>query len=62
MSFMPNPGSVVKLRDGRIAIITSVTPDGSNDRMWNGQREERVVDHDIWQIIHEPELPPRTSR
>jgi hypothetical protein len=48
MSFMPNVGTVVRLKDGRVGVVSSVSPLGDNDRiLFAGGREERS---DAWQI------------
>lgn len=56
MSFMPNPGSVVRLRDGRIAIVVNVTPNGRADSAWTGTEEVKVSPDDIATVFHEPSL------
>ncbi len=33
MSFMPNPGSVVRMKSGAFAIVTNVSPKGDDDRV-----------------------------
>lgn len=34
MSFMPSPGSLVELIDGRVGIVADVSPNGSRDSVW----------------------------
>ena len=58
MSFMPNPGSVVRLRDGRIAIVINVTPNGRADAAWTGTEEVRVNAGDIATVFYEPPVGP----
>jgi hypothetical protein len=48
MSFMPNVGTVVRMLDGRIAIVTDFNHDGSADKvMFEDGHEEPT---DAWQI------------
>ncbi len=48
MSFMPSPGTRVRLLDGREAVVSKVDPRGKNDRvMFDDGREEPT---DAWQI------------
>jgi len=52
MSFMPSPGTRVRLRDGRDGIVTKVTPDGGDDRVrLDDGSERRVTAWDIDEII-----------
>ena len=52
MSFMPSAGTKVRLRDGRLAVVTVVTPDGGSDRVrFEDGHEERVTAWDIDEII-----------
>jgi hypothetical protein len=52
MSFMPNPGTKVRLRDGRLAVVTAFTPDGRGDRVrFEDGHEEHVTAWDIDEII-----------
>ena len=54
MSFMPNPGSVVRLDDGRIAIVTKAKAKGP-DLVWTGTGEEEIAHIDqIVELIYEP--------
>lgn len=56
MSFMPNPGAVVRLADDHIGIVTKGTPRGDDDRVWVGTEEVKVSHiNDIAEIIYEPE-------
>jgi hypothetical protein len=55
MSFMPSPGSVVRLDDGSIAIVTAVTPDGKGDLAWDGKEEFGISIDSIVELIYEPE-------
>jgi len=56
VSFMPSPGSKVRLLNGRIAIVVKVTPDGRDDRVRTEHgHEERVTLDDIAEIIEEVE-------
>lgn len=56
MSFMPNPGSVVRLTNGLVGVVTRVSPSGSDDRVWTGSAENQITADDIAEVIHEPEL------
>ena len=48
MSFMPNVGTVVRMVDGRLAIVTDFNPDGSADKvMFEDGHEEPT---DAWQM------------
>ena len=48
MSFMPNVGTVVRMLDGHLAIVTDFNPDGSADKvMFEDGHEEPT---DAWQI------------
>lgn len=48
MSFMPNVGTVVRLEDGRVGVVSGFTPTGDDDRiLFSDRREERS---DAWQI------------
>jgi hypothetical protein len=48
VSFMPNPGTRVRLRDGRAATVTKVSQDGRNDHVrFDDGHEERVVARDL---------------
>lgn len=54
MSFMPSPGTRVRLRDGRAATVTKVSPDGRDDRVrFDDGHEERVVVRDLDEILTE---------
>lgn len=53
MSFMPSPGSVVRLKSGAIALITHITPLGDGDTAWDGQDEFPISVDDIASIIWE---------
>lgn len=55
MSFLPSPGSVVRLNDGRIGIVTKLTPLGDDDRVWVGAEEVSVTYRDIDELIHDSE-------
>lgn len=58
MSFMPNPGSFVKLKDGRYAVISSVKTKGPNlATVLLESGEEEIGAWDIAEIIREPDLP-----
>lgn len=48
MSFMPSPGSRVRMIDGRIAIVTSISPLGDDDRVRFEDGHEETTD--AWQI------------
>lgn len=54
---MPNVGSLVRLFDGTIAIVTRVTPLGDGGRVQRFARaiEEPVAIDDIAEVLHEPE-------
>ena len=48
VSFMPNVGTVVRLKDGRVGVVSSFTPAGDDDRiLFADGHEERC---DAWQI------------
>lgn len=52
MSFMPSPGTRVRMRDGHGGIIIKVTPDGSDDRVrLDDGREKRVTAWDIDEVV-----------
>ena len=56
MSWMPNEGAKVRLRDGRIATVSKVTPRGDDDRVvLDDGSDLRVSAWDIDEIISEPE-------
>lgn len=48
MSFMPNLGTIVRMKDGRIAIVAEVSPEGGQDSVMfdNGHVEKT----DAWQV------------
>jgi len=48
MSFMPNPGTIVEMLDGRIAIVSGATPTGEGDKVLfeDGHQEPT----DAWQF------------
>lgn len=48
MSFMPSPGAVVRLLDGREAVVSNATPLGNDDRVKFGDGHEGNID--AWQI------------
>ena len=55
MSFMPNEGTKVRLRDGRIGTVSKVTPRGDDDRVvFDDQSDARITAWDIDEIISEP--------
>jgi len=60
MSFMPSPGTRVRMRDGRIAVVTKVTPDGEDDRVrYADGPEEQVTPWDIGEVLDdEPDQKP----
>ena len=60
MSNMPNIGTVVRLRDGRIAAVSEITPDGSGDRVvFEDGHEERVDQHEgIGEMLSEEPPTP----
>lgn len=48
MSFMPSIGVVVRMSDGRTAIVSNVSPNGADDRvMFVDGHEEKT---DAWKI------------
>ena len=50
--FMPSAGTKVRMRDGRVAIVTKVTPDGGDDRVrFENGVEKHVTAWDIDEII-----------
>lgn len=54
MSFMPSPGSLVRMNDGRIAVVSKAVPDGRDDRVvYTDGVEVRVNAWDIDEIIWE---------
>lgn len=58
MSWMPSPGSVIELTDGRFAIVTNVTPLGNNDLIKiipSGEIIKINDPHLIYTIWWEPE-------
>ena len=56
---MPNVGAKVRLRDGRIATISQVTPRGGDDRVvLDDGSDVRITAWDIEEIITEPERCP----
>ena len=60
MSYMPNIGTIVRLRDGRIAAVQEITPDGSGDAVIFQDGHEEHVDQmvDIVEMLtEEPETP-----
>lgn len=62
VSFMPSPGTRVRMRDGRLAIVTKVTPDGEDDRVrFENGHEKHVTPWDLEEII-QPAPGPVTMR
>ena len=66
MSFMPNPGTLVVLRDGRQAIVSKATPLGDDDRVrFSDGHEETITYHEFDDVGEEapfcgpvfPQLP-----
>lgn len=57
MSWMPNVGTVVRMRDGRTAIVRDFTPLGDDDRvLFEDGHEERISVYDIVEMLtEEPE-------
>jgi hypothetical protein len=54
MSFMPNVGAKVRLRDGRVATVSKVTPRGDDDRVvLDDGSDLRITAWDIDEIITE---------
>jgi hypothetical protein len=52
MSFMPDEGVRVRLRDGRSAIVIKITPDGRDDRVrFDDGSEQRVTAWDISEVL-----------
>ena len=63
MSFMPNEGTKVRLRDGRIGTVSKVTPRGDDDRVvFDDQSDARITAWDIDEIISEPNDQPKSPR
>ena len=62
MSFMPNIGSLVRLVDGRVGVVTKITPLGEDDRIWTGVAEERISFGSIREVLHEPETERPATR
>ena len=57
MSFMPSPGSRVRLRDGREATVANVSPDGSDDRVrFDDGSARRVTAWDLDEVLVEKEV------
>jgi hypothetical protein len=48
MSFMPSAGTIVKMLDGRVAIVSSFSPDGRADKVMFPDGHEESTD--AWQI------------
>ena len=48
MSFMPNVGTVVEMKDGRVAAVSSFTPLGDDDRVIFPDGHQEFTD--AWQI------------
>jgi len=48
MSFMPSPGSRVRMVDGRTATVVSISPLGDDDRVRFEDGHEELTD--AWQI------------
>lgn len=55
MSFMPNPGSIVLLKDGRVGTIVRVTPSGKDDLISLYGVRRPVTAWDIVRVIDEPD-------
>ena len=57
MSFMPSPGTKVRMRDGRHAVVTRVTPLGGDDRVRfvDDGSEKCVTAWDIDEILEPKE-------
>jgi hypothetical protein len=51
MSFMPDPGTVVRLKDGRIAAVSHFTPLGGDDRVIFSDSHEETIS--AWMIGEE---------
>lgn len=53
---MPNVGSLVRLSDDGIAIVTRISPDGKDDRIqrFGTPTEERTTAYAIKEVLHEP--------
>ena len=45
---MPDPGTKVRLQDGREAVVTNVDPLGIDDRVVFPDEHEEVID--VWDI------------
>ncbi|MEK7466199.1 MAG: hypothetical protein AAB074_02190 [Planctomycetota bacterium] len=60
MSWMPNVGTVVRMLDGRIAIVTNVSPLGETDEVMfpDGHRERIDVFQIAEMLTEEPEQEP----
>jgi hypothetical protein len=58
MSFMPNVGTVVRLDDGRVGVVSRFTPTGDDDRiLFAAGHEERSDAGQIAEMLSpEPEL------
>jgi hypothetical protein len=48
---MPTPGSLVRLIDGRVAVVSKITPKGDDDRVWTGLGEEPSNARAIAEVI-----------
>lgn len=59
MSFMPNPGSLVRLHNGEYALVTKVDPTGKDDRvvLLGTDYAMHGMAWEIAEVIHEPEKP-----
>lgn len=57
MSFMPSEGSVVRLKNGRIATVVTVTPLGDGDEVQDNENGtiSSVTAWDIEKIMDEKE-------
>lgn len=56
MSLMPKLGAIVRLKDGRVGIISRVTPLGTDDQItFIPTGDEPVTVDDIDAVLHEPE-------
>jgi hypothetical protein len=59
MSFMPNVGTVVKMKDGRLAAVSSFSPTGDEDRViFSDGHEESTTAWDIFELLTEEDEAP----
>jgi hypothetical protein len=64
VSFMPNPGSIVRLKSGQLALVTKVTPLGDDDRVLLLGLDTRFQSAawEVTEVLFEPEAQSQESR